>query len=89
MSTPSKKEVQKALAIVREMGFVMVNNEQEKHLLDLLRHTTYQGRNLVIDTAIAMRQTRPWVRETYPPKSNTETTYPASDLRFFNLHEGD
>lgn len=89
MSTPSKKEVQKALAIVREMGFVMVNNEQEKHLLDLLRHTTYQGRNLVIDTAIAMCQTRPWLFANYPQKSNTETSYPVTDPRFFNLQEGD
>lgn len=41
-------------------GFVFLN-AQEQRLIELLRFTTYAGREIVQETAEAMRQQRPWV----------------------------
>lgn len=65
----------------REMGFFSLN-QQEKKLIDLLRYTTYHGRNIVIDTAVSMRRTHPWRDGFSMLKSNTQTTYPDNGLYF-------
>ena len=65
----------------REIGFMYVS-DHEKRLIELLRFTTYHGRNIVIDTAIAMRRIHPWVDGKMAMESNTQTTYP-DDGRFF------
>ncbi len=41
-------------------GFVFLN-AQEQRLIELLRFTTYAGREIVQQTAEAMRRQRPWV----------------------------
>lgn len=78
--------VQEAFALAREMGWTCIN-DQEKHLIDLLRFTTYHGRNLVIETAIAMRNTHPWSDHPAAQNGNTATTHPANDRRFFSLEK--
>lgn len=83
-NAPSKTMVREVFALAREMGWTSLN-EQEKHLIDLLRFTTYHGRNLVIETAIAMRRTHPWSDHPAGQSTNTATTYPANDRRFFTL----
>lgn len=45
--------------MAREMGWMFVN-ENEQALIHNLRRTTFKGRNLVYDTATAMRHHRPW-----------------------------
>jgi hypothetical protein len=64
-----------------ELGFMHVN-DKEKRLIELLRFTTYHGRNIVIDTAIAMRRIHPWSDGQMAMESNTQTTYP-DDGRYF------
>lgn len=80
---PSKAMVLEVIALAREMGWIELR-PQEKHLIDLLRNTTYHGRNLVVETAIAMHRAHPWQSDRlgteYP--SNTATSFPA-DRRFF------
>lgn len=78
-AAPSQTMVQEVFALAREMGWTSVNPE-EKRLLDLLRHTTYHGRDMVREMAIAMQRLHPW-RET-EPNANTEAFYPA-DVRHF------
>lgn len=81
--SPSKPMVQEVFALAREMGWTHLN-EQEKKLIDLLRFTTYEGRNIVIHTASAIRAAHPWRDGLHFMNSNTETTYPANDRRFFH-----
>jgi hypothetical protein len=57
---PTKAQIAAAYVLAREMGWMYVN-EDEQALLKNLRFTTYKGRNLVYDTAAAMRWHRPWV----------------------------
>lgn len=74
----SKLAMSDFYAIARELGFVSVR-PQEKQLIELLRWTSYHGRNVVVDVAVAMRRSHPWV-DCSP--DNTKTTYP-DDGRFF------
>lgn len=57
----------------REMGLFGLNR-QEKQLIELLRHVSYHGRNVVIDMARAIRRSHPWVHGAV--ETNTATTYP-------------
>ena len=79
---PSKTMVQEVFALAREMGWTSLNPE-EKRLIELLRRTTYHGRNLVVETAIAMRSANPWIDGS---PANTHAIHPA-DGRFFSLKE--
>lgn len=79
---PSAAEVDRALQIARRMGYVSVN-DQERALINLLRYTTYHGRNLVMETAIAMRCAHPW-RDSIDNR-NTHSLHPAGDPRFATL----
>lgn len=90
MSKKSRKMAEKLSDLAKERGLTHLC-EQEKRLIDLLHLTTFHGRNLVIETAIAMRRIHPWVwlDGISERKSNTETAYPATDCRFFNRHEED
>lgn len=81
-AAPSKTMVQEVFALAREMGWTHLN-PQEKHLIDLLRYTTYHGRNLVVEVAIAMRSAHPW--RDLAGNTNTATSFPADDSRFFTL----
>lgn len=78
---PLLEEQNRALTLAKSLGFVSVN-EQERELLNLLRYTTYHGRNLVMETAIAMRCAHPW-RDT-PNSLNLHSLHPAGDPRFAN-----
>ncbi|MFZ2972299.1 MAG: hypothetical protein WA049_06640 [Ferribacterium limneticum] len=75
------EELIRALEIALAQGYVWIN-EQERELLNLLRFTTYHGRNLVMETAIAMRCTHPW-RDT-PNSLNLHSLHPSGDPRFAN-----
>lgn len=87
-AAPSKTMVQEVFALAREMGWTHLN-PQEKRLIDLLRNTTYHGRNLVVETTIAMQRAYPWQADMYGTRfaSNTATTFPANDSRFFTLEK--
>lgn len=76
---PSKTMVREAHELAVLMGWRMLN-KQEIALIELLRRTTYHGRNIVMDLAITTRRTHPWVDGA--GETNTSTTYPASDRRF-------
>jgi hypothetical protein len=54
------------------MGWTALN-DHEKQLIELLRRTTWHGRNIVMDLALTMRRTHPWVHDS---TENTKTTYP-------------
>lgn len=82
-SKPSKTAVNEVFALAKEMGWTHVN-PQEKQLIELLRRTTYHGRNIVMDVAMTMRRSHPWVNG---GPDNTKTTYP-DDGRFCCLTEG-
>ena len=60
-SNQQQEEIRRAIEIARAHGYVSVN-DQEHELIKLLRYTTYHGRNLVMETAIAMRCAHPWRR---------------------------
>ena len=82
--SPSKAMVQEVFALAKEFGWTHLN-DQELRLIKTLRNTTYHGRNLVVETALAMQRAHPWrwdSRGTSFP-SNTETPFPANDSRFF------
>lgn len=85
---PSKAMVREVFALAREMGWTELR-PQEKRLIDLLRFTTYHGRNIVIETAIAMQRTYPWQSDRLGSvfESNTATTFPANDSRFFTANK--
>ncbi|WP_079433559.1 hypothetical protein [Zoogloea sp. LCSB751] len=59
-------------------------NEQEQHLIRLLRFTTYHGRNLVIQQAIAIRESHPWRDDRASFQTNIETSFPVEDQRFYS-----
>lgn len=83
---PSRTMIDEVFALARQQGWTSLRPE-EKHLIDLLRETTYHGRNLVVETARAMRSAHPW-RFTIDPersKANTATCFPSGDSRFFTL----
>lgn len=81
-AAPSQTMVQEVFALAREMGWTALCPE-EKRLIDLLRYTTYHGRNLVVETALAMHSAHPWVDGS---RANTRAIHPA-DGRFFTLKE--
>lgn len=78
-AAPSKTMVQEVFALAKLQGWTSLN-PQEKQLIDLLRNTTYHGRDMVKEMAIAMQRLHPW-RDTQP-NANTEAFYPA-DVRLF------
>ena len=82
-AAPSKTMVQEVFALAREMGWTSLSPE-EKRLIELLRLTSYHGRNLVVETAIAMRCAYPWVDG--KQNANTQAIHPA-DGRFFVLEK--
>lgn len=82
-SKRSKTDLSDFYAMARELGFMSVN-KHEKELIELLRWTTYHGRNVVVDVAIAMRRSHPWLDGGL---DNTKTTYP-DDGQFYCLKEG-
>ena len=59
-------------------------NEQEQHLIRLLRFTTYHGRNLVIQQAISARESHPWRDDRASFQTNIETSFPVEDQRFYS-----
>lgn len=60
-STPPAPAAPAALPSARpQPGFVSLN-PQEQRIIELLRFTTYAGRDVVQATAEAMRRQRPWV----------------------------
>lgn len=60
-SAPPAPAAPAALPSARpQPGFVFLN-AQEQRLIELLRFTTYAGREVVQQTAEAMRRQRPWV----------------------------
>lgn len=63
-------------------------NEQERRLIRLLRFTTYHGRNLVIQRAIAVRESHPWRDDPASFQTNIETSFPIEDRRFYSKTEG-
>lgn len=63
-------------------------NEQERRLIRLLRFTTYHGRNLVIQQAIAVRESHPWRDDPASFQTNIETSFPIEDRRFYSKTEG-
>lgn len=85
-AAPSKTMVEEVFALAREMGWTSLN-PKEKQLIDLLRFTTYHGRNLVVETAIAMRCAHPWRDGQANLQANTATSFPANDGRFFTPHK--
>lgn len=85
-AAPSPKRVMAAQALARELGWVCLN-EQELRLIKQLRFTTYHGRNLVIEIAGAMCRAHPWIDARQAVKTNTATTYPANDRRFYSHRE--
>lgn len=78
-AAPSKTMVQEVFALARLQGWTSLR-PQELELIELLRQTTYHGRDMVMEMAIAMHHLHPW-RDTQP-NANTETFYPA-DSRLF------
>lgn len=76
-SKPSKALAQEAYELAIKNGWTSLNSH-EKQLIDLLRYTSYHGRNIVMDVAMAMRRSHPWVDGS---PENTRTTYP--DSKFF------
>lgn len=78
-AAPSKTMMQEVFALARLQGWVSLR-PQELELIELLRQTTYHGRDMVRETAIAMQRLHPW-RDTLP-NGNTEAFYPA-DARLF------
>jgi len=78
-AAPSKTMVQEVFALARLQGWTSLN-PQEKELIELLRQTTWHGRDMVSEMAIAMQRLHPW-RDTQP-NANTEAFYPA-DSRLF------
>lgn len=60
-SAPPAPAAPAALPSARpQPGFVFLNPEEQR-LIELLRFTTYAGRDVVQATAEAMRRQRPWV----------------------------
>ena len=72
------------MMLAKESGFMHLN-PHEKQLIELLRWTTYHGRNVVIDVARAMRRSHPWTDGA--GLHNTSTTYP-DDGFYFVLEVG-
>lgn len=73
------EEQARALTIAQSLGFVFIN-DQERELINLLRYMNYHGRNLVMETALAMRCAHPW--RDNQSKQNLHTIHPAGDKRF-------
>lgn len=82
-AAPSKTMVQEVFALAEKMGWTHLN-DQEKRLIQLLRYTTYHGRNLVVATAEAANIAHPW-RHGDSSGANTDTFFPANKCRFFTL----
>lgn len=76
---PSKTMVREVFDLARLQGWTSLN-PQELELIELLRKTTFHGRDMVREMAIAMHRLHPW-RDTQP-NGNTEAFYPA-DSRLF------
>ena len=57
-SKAPKSMVLETYELARLMGWTALNNH-EKQLIELLRHTTWHGRNIVMDLALTMRRTHP------------------------------
>lgn len=76
---PSKTMVQEVFALARLQGWTSLQ-PKELELIELLRQTTWHGRDMVREMAIAMQRLHPW-RDTQP-NGNTESFYPA-DSRLF------
>lgn len=79
---PSKSLQAAANELAIKQGWTSLNSH-EKQLIDLLRYTSYHGRNIVMDVAMAMRRSHPWVDGS---PANTMTTYP--DSKFFLSAKG-
>lgn len=81
---PSKAMVLEVFALAKELGWTSLN-DQELRLIKTLRHTTYHGRNLVVETAAAMQRAHPWRWDSQGTsfESNTATPFPANDNRYF------
>lgn len=60
-SAPPAPAAPAALPGARQQPGVMFLNPQEQRIIELLRFTTYAGRDVVQATAEAMRRQRPWV----------------------------
>jgi len=85
-SKRSKTDQSDFYAMAHELGWMSVN-EREKKLIELLRWTTYHGRNVVVETALNMRRSRPWVQSTADADmaNNTTTTYPDNGWFFYPM----
>lgn len=80
-SNQQQEEIRRAIEIARAHGYVSVN-DQEHELIKLLRYTTYHGRNLVMETAIAMRCAHPW--RYAEDNVNTQSLHSSGNPRFLN-----
>lgn len=55
-----RREAPRGVAIAaRKLGYMSVN-DQERELIELLRWTSFEGRDIVVKVAREMRQCKPW-----------------------------
>jgi len=73
------------LGLARELGLTALN-KQEQRLIHLLRFTSFHGRNLVLETAMAMRCTYPWRDHAGSMPDNTKSLHLGDD-QFWNPSE--
>lgn len=73
-AAPSKTLVEEVFALAREMGWTHLC-PQEKNLIDVIRQTTYHGRNMIIETAYAMHKRYPWDYGDSSPKNTSPAMY--------------
>lgn len=82
-AAPSKTMVQEVFALARLQGWTSLN-PREKQLIELLRNTTWHGRDLVFELALSIRQSHPWIDGS---PNNTQTNLPENVRAFHHAKE--